>query len=61
VQNGLTWSDLASVTIVTSFALLQDFNSFCWHPSGKGICLTFALQKIGMAFKGFTISPAKEF
>jgi hypothetical protein len=47
--------------IVTSFALLLDFDLSCRHPSGRGICLTFTLQKIGMAFKRFTISPAKEF
>jgi hypothetical protein len=30
-----------------------------WHPSGREVCLTVTLQKIGMAFKGFTISTAK--
>jgi hypothetical protein len=56
VQNGLIGSAWACVTVVTRFALLQDFDLSRRHPSGREVCLTFTLQKIGMAFEGFTIS-----
>ena len=58
-KNGLIGSARTCVTNVMHFALLQDFDLSHWHPSGRRACLIFALQKIGMAFKGFTVSTAE--
>ena len=58
-KNGLIGSARTCVTNVMHFALLQDFDLSRWHPSGRRACLIFALQKIGMAFKGFTVSTAE--
>jgi len=60
-KNGLIGSVRTCVTNVTHFALLQDFDLSRQHPSGRWACLIFALQKIGMAFKGFTISTAENY
>jgi len=52
-------NDLIHQDMCDKFHMVCTFDLSHWHPSGRRACLIFALQKIGMAFKGFTVSTAE--